>query len=421
MDPVADLCRFLDASPCAALAVDTLAADLRAAGFTEWPEDEAFPGTGHAKAFVRRGSALIALIVRGPARRFHLVGAHTDSPHLMLKPRPAYHSEGCKCLGVEVYGGALWNSWLDRDLGLAGTVHASDGSAKAIRLHRPLARVAQLAIHLDRRVNEEGLKLNAQNHLAPLWGLGGDAGAEFLALLSEASGFAVTDIVGHQLSLYDLTPAARGGAGQDLIFSGRLDNLASCHAGLRALLASADADAEGTVSVLACFDHEEVGSQSATGADGVFLDHVLERLTLAQGRGRADHLQALAASLLLSADMAHAGHPNYGDRNEPRHKPRLGGGPVLKTNVNQRYATTGATAAQVHAYARRAGCDLQDFVTRTDLGCGSTIGPASAANLGIAVADLGNPMLSMHSARECAAAADHEPYIRLLAEHLSGR
>ncbi len=420
MDPVSDLCAFIDASPCPRHAVESLAERLREAGFAEWSQYEDFPAKAGSRAFVRRGGALIAFVVRSKLARFHLVGAHTDSPHLRLKPQAAYSCEGCKQLGVEVYGGALWNSWLDRDLGIAGTVWTADGKAARLRIDQPLARVAQLAIHLDRRVNEDGLKLNAQLHLAPLWGLGGDAGAQFLALLGEHAHVDPRAIVSHDLSLFDLTPARRGGVSGDLLFAGRLDNLASCHAGVQALIGSSDRGRDDVVSVLACFDHEEVGSGSDTGGDGALLGSVLERLALGLGLSRAAYLTALAGSILISADMAHAVHPNFADRHEPRHKPRLGGGPVLKTNHNQRYATTGATAAHVHRCARAADVPVQDFVTRTDLGCGSTIGPAAAAQLGIAVADLGNPMLSMHSARECAATADHELYIRLLAEHLRG-
>jgi aspartyl aminopeptidase len=202
-----------------------------------------------------------------------------------------------------------------------------------------------------------------------------------------------------------------------LVFAARLDNLASVHAGLCALLAARDGIHD-TVPVLACFDHEEVGSSSRDGAAGSLLSTVLERLALSLGLARQAYLAALARSLMLSADMAHAVHPNYVDRHEPRHKPYLGGGPVLKSNANQRYATSAASAAEVRLLARAAGVTLQDFVSRNDLGCGSTIGPFVAAALGMAVADLGNPMLSMHSARECAASADHEPYVRLLAAHL---
>ena len=419
--PAQALCRFIDDSPSPAHAATTLARGLAAAGFAEVEAERAEWGLSPGRYLVRRGASVVAFIVRGSEpNRFSLVGAHTDSPHLRLKPRPAFQAEGCMQLGVEVYGGALLNSWLDRDLGLAGTVHGADGTARLVCIDRPVARVAQLAIHLDRKINDDGLKLNAQTHLAPIWGLardGADVQAEFAALLEKASGIAAADIVAHDLSLFDLTESRLGGAAEDLILAPRLDNLASCHAGLIALVAAGDGDPR-TVPVLACLDHEEVGSTSDRGADGSFVGMVLERIALELGLSRAAFLAALSSSLMISADMAHAAHPNYADRHEPRHKPLLGHGPVLKCNHNQRYATSGASAAALRSLARRAGVPLQDFVARTDLGCGSTIGPISAARLGMSVVDVGSPMLSMHSARECAATADHPLYIALLRAHL---
>ncbi len=418
-----DLLAFIDASPCAWFAADTLVEELTEAGFR--PLDLTVPAwdLSPGRWYVRREAAVIGFVLRDKVRpqRFHLVGAHTDSPHLRLKPRPAFTAEGCLQLGVEVYGGALHNSWLDRDLGLAGTVHLAGGALRTVRLDQPIARVPQLAIHLDRRINEDGLKLNPQQHLAPIWGLanGRDPDLEFRSMLATAAGVDPGEILGHDLSLYDLTPARRGGVRNELVFAGRLDNLASCHAGVMALIAAAEGQPE-VMPVLACFDHEEVGSESRSGANGELLGGILERILLELGGDRRAFLAALAGSFLLSADMAHAAHPSYPERHEPRHKPRLGAGPVLKSNSNQRYATSAASAARVRELARKVDVPLQDFVARTDLGCGSTIGPACGANLGVAVADLGTPMLSMHSARECAAVADHGAYVRLLAAHLHG-
>ncbi len=419
--PAQALCRFIDDSPSPAHAATTLSRGLAAAGFAEVQAERPDWGLSPGRYQVRRGASVVAFIVRGSdPNRFSLVGAHTDSPHLRLKPRPAFQAEGCSQLGVEVYGGALLNSWLDRDLGLAGTVHGADGTARLVCIDRPIARVAQLAIHLDRKVNEDGLKLNPQTQLAPIWGLaraGGDVQAEFATLLEKASGIPAAEIVAHDLSLFDLTESRLGGASEDLILAPRLDNLASCHAGLIALVAAGDGEPR-TVPVLACLDHEEVGSTSDRGADGTFVGMVLERIALELGLSRSAFLAALSSSLMISADMAHAAHPNYADRHEPRHKPLLGHGPVLKCNHNQRYATSGASAAALRTLARRAEVPLQDFVARTDLGCGSTIGPIAAARLGMSVVDVGNPMLSMHSARECAATADHPLYIALLRAHL---
>ncbi len=420
--PAKDLCRFIDAAPSPAHAAAQLVSELTAAGFRMLDLQSADWALSPGRYQVRQGASVIAFVLRGRTfKRFHLIGAHTDSPHLRLKPRSAYSCEGCRQLGVEIYGGVLLNSWLDRDLGLAGTVHDRHGGEHLVRLHRPLARVPQLAIHLDRRINDDGLKLNPQTQMAPMWGLSGtgDPAQQLLTLLGDAAGVKGSDIIAHDLSLYDLTASTLGGADDELIFAPRLDNLASCHAGLRALLAAVDGEPD-TVPVLACFDHEEVGSQSATGAEGPLLATVLERTALELGLTRSAYLAALNCSLMISADMAHAVHPNYADRHEPRHKPQLGQGPVLKCNHNMRYATTGASSAAMRRLAASVDIPLQDFVARTDLGCGSTIGPITAARLGIAVADVGSPMLSMHSARECAATADHAPYIALMMAHLRG-
>lgn len=423
LGPARALCRFIDDSPSPLHAATALGLGLAAAGFHELMLERADWHLAPGKYLVRRGASILAFVLRTERpERFAIVGAHTDSPHLRLKPRAAYAADGCRQLGVEVYGGVLLNSWLDRDLGVAGTVWAADGTHRLVSIDRPLARVAQLAIHLDRKVNDEGLKLNPQTHLAPIWGIardGGDPQAEFLALLAQASGIAAGDIVAHDLSLFDLADSRLGGADDELILAPRLDNLASCHAGMVAITAATEGE-PGVVPVLACLDHEEVGSGSDRGAAGTFVSSVLERLTIALHLPRAAHLAMLARSTMISADMAHAAHPNYGDRHEPRHKPLLGRGPVLKANANQRYATSGASAAHAHALARRANVPLQDFVARTDLGCGSTIGPIAAANLGVSVVDIGSPMLSMHSARECAASADHAPFIRLMLEHFRG-
>jgi aspartyl aminopeptidase len=416
------LCAFIDAAPTARHAAASMVDALRAHDFTLLDLQRSEWGLAPGRYMVQRGASVVAFVLRRRSfSRIHVIGAHTDSPHLHLKPAAAYAQDGYAQFGVEVYGGALYNSWLDRDLGVAGCVHLRDGSQTLVRVHQPLARVAQLAIHLDRKVNDDGLKLNPQLHLAPIWGLvGSDTDpTALIKRLAMTLGLSADDILTHDLSLYDLTPSTLGGANQELLFAPRLDNLASCHAGLCALLASTDGD-DGTLPVLACFDHEEVGSMSDTGANGVLLENILERISLECGMTRSALLSSLARGLMLSADMAHALHPNYPDRHEPRHRPMLGQGPVLKSNVNVRYATTAESAAAVHRLAASADIPLQNFVARGDIGCGSTIGPAVASRLGMAVADLGSPMLSMHSARECAASADHAQYIALLTAHLCG-
>lgn len=412
----ADLCTFIDAGPSPALAAQALTKELTTAGFHAVSARASTWDLQPGRYYVHSGASVIAFVVHNKnIHHFRLIGAHTDSPHLRLKPRAAYHNEGYRQLGVEIYGGVLLNSWLDRDLGIAGTIFTTDGTEHLIKIHQPLARVPQLAIHLDQKIRADGLKLNAQQHLAPLWGLAdkNDPLDALMSLLADAAHVKAADIVSHDLSLYDLTPSTCGGGQNAFIFAPRLDNLASCHAGLRALVAAQPAN-ENAISVLACFDHEEIGSQSATGAEGPLLATVLERIAIECGLSRSAYLAALANSMMISADMAHAVHPNYSDVHEPRHKPLMGQGPVIKSNHNVRYATTAASAAAIRIIAKKADIPLQDFVTRTDLGCGSTIGPTTAAKLGIAVVDLGSPMLSMHSARECAGTADHTSYVHLM-------
>lgn len=405
-DAARDLCAYLNESPSPYHAVLETTRRLEAAGFSRLREDEAWElGPGDARYVTRADSSVIAFRVgdRPPTESgFRIVGAHTDSPNLRLKPQPSCGKEGYAQLGVEVYGGVLLYTWLDRDLGVAGrvVVEEPDGSLarRVVRLHAPAARVASLAIHLDREVNDKGVQLNKQNHLSPMIGLG--EGPAAVERLFGALGVEASRVRGFDLGLYDLTPATLGGQDDSFVFAGRLDNLASCHAATTAL---ANAQRSASTQVIALFDHEEVGSGSAQGAAGPFLRDVLTRIV------HGDHgtfLRAIAASFCVSADMAHAVHPNYVDKHEGKHMPRIGKGPVVKTNVQQRYATDGETGARFRALCRRAEVPVQDFVTRTDLACGSTIGPITAAQLGIATVDVGNPMLSMHSIREMCGAGD---------------
>jgi len=401
MSDAHDLCAFLDASPSPFHAVLESRRRLLAAGFRELSELDAWTARPGDACFVTRADAsLIAFRVGEPAAGFRVIGAHTDSPNLRLKPNAAGGKEGFAQLGVEVYGGALLHTWLDRDLGLAGRLVLEDLSRHFVRLDEPLCRVPSLAIHLDREVNEKGLVLNRQQHLPPIFALGDgeEAGRRLFAKLAAKAGVEAARIRRFDLGLFDRTPAAIGGEDGAFVFAGRLDNLASCHAGLAALLSSAPGS---LTQVVAMFDHEEVGSSSAQGAAGPFLEDVLRRLCPAESFSRA-----IAASFCVSADMAHAVHPNFADRHEPKHMPRLGRGPVIKANAQQRYATDGLSAARFEAACAAAGFTPQDFVTRTDLACGSTIGPITATRLGIPTVDVGNPMLSMHSSREMCGAAD---------------
>lgn len=397
-----DLRSFLDASPSPFHAVHTAAERLVAAGFIEiadtddWTE---LPVDG----FVVRDGGLIAW--RTPAdvdvdSPFRLVGAHTDSPCLRVKPRPDTGAAGWKQLNVEVYGGILNNSWLDRDLGVAGRLTLLDGTHVLVNVNRPIARVPQLAVHLDRGVNDS-LKLDPQLHLQPVWGVGQRAAGEFARWIAEQAGCELPAF--WELSLYDVQPAAVIGADGSLLASGRLDNLLSCWAALDALIGC---EPTGATAMIALNDHEEVGSSSTTGAGGPLLERVLERHVLARGGERDDLHRSLAGSFCVSADNAHAVHPNYTDRHDPDHGPIVNAGPAIKINSNQRYATSSGTAAVFRRACETAGVPHQVFVSRNNMPCGSTIGPITATRLGIDTVDVGVPQLSMHSARELCGTED---------------
>lgn len=346
------------------------------------------------------GASLVAYRLAAaptPTTPFRIIGAHTDSPCLRIKPHPDVSSHGWRQLAVEVYGGVLLNSWLDRDLGIAGRVVLDDQSVVDIVVDDAVCRIPQLAIHLDRDVNERGLVLDKQQHLTPVWGSGGSREGEFREWLATRLDVSASAIAWWELCLFDRTPATVLGADGSLLASGRLDNQVSCWAATDALRSSHADDAH---LVIALFDHEEVGSESTTGAAGPLLGSLLERITLACGGDRGSFLAALAASQCLSIDNAHAVHPNYPERHEPGHRPLVNQGPALKVNSNQRYATSAATAARFQRACRDAGVPSQVFVSRNSMPCGSTIGPITATRLGIDTVDVGVPQLSMHSARE---------------------
>lgn len=419
---LSDLLAFLSSSPTPFHAVAEARKRLDAVGFTLLDESEPWgERSGGAlkpgKYYVTSGgSNLIAFRVPdGEAKGFRLLGAHTDSPNLRLKPKPVYAQEGYLQLGVEVYGGVLLNSWLDRDLGIAGrvTVRERDGSigTRLLKVDRPLFRVPQLAVHLDREVNDKGLVLNRQEHMAPIFGLGGADTDALAELVQKETHVEPSDVLGMDLMLHDVTPACVAGAGGEFLFSGRLDNLAMCHASISALLSC---QASAFVPLIALFDHEEIGSETMHGAGSAFLPRVLERIA----GSREAFLRMCPASFFVSADMAHAVHPNYASRHEPRHKPRLNGGPVIKVNAQQRYATDGRTAALFADICRREDVPVQHYSHRTDLPCGTTIGPIVATLLGIPTVDVGNPMLSMHSAREMCGTQDPALMVRALGRML---
>jgi aspartyl aminopeptidase len=406
--PADDLLAFIDASPTPYHAVAEAAARLRAGGFDEI--DLADPWEPGGRRFVTRGGALVAWSAPPdrPAAPLRIIGAHTDSPNLRIKPRPDTGRAGFRQVAVEPYGGLLLNSWLDRDLGLAGriVVRGDDGDldVRLFRDDRPLLRVPQLAIHLDREINERGLLLDKQQHMTPVWGLGAPIEGSFASWLAEAAGVAADDVLGWDVMCHDTLPAGFLGPEEELISAPRLDDLCSCFGAVSALLDQPEPTT--SVPVIALFDHEEVGSTSATGADSVLLRNVVERIVASRGGASDELVRACAASACLSADMAHATHPNYAERHEPNHWIALGGGPVVKTNLNQRYATDGVTGAAFRLVCEEAGVPVQEYAHRSDLPCGSTIGPITAARLGIPTFDVGMASLSMHSIRELMASAD---------------
>ncbi|MCS0601793.1 M18 family aminopeptidase [Streptomyces sp. LP11] len=404
-----DLMTFLAASPSPYHAVANAAERLEKAGFRQVAETDAWDGTSGGR-YVLRGGAIIAWYVpegAEPHTPFHIVGAHTDSPNLRVKPRPDSGGHGWRQLAVEIYGGPLLNSWLDRDLGLAGRLTLRDGSTVLVDVDRPLLRVPQLAIHLDRSVGSEGLKLDKQRHAQPVWGLGDARDGDLIAFLEEEAGLTAGSATGWDLMTHPVEPPAYLGRDRELLAGPRMDNLLSVHAGTAALVAAASSGAALTrIPVLAAFDHEENGSQSDTGADGPLLGTVLERSVLSRGGTFEDRARAFAGTVCLSSDTGHAVHPNYAERHDPTHHPRVNGGPILKVNVNNRYATDGSGRAVFAAACERAGVPFQSFVSNNSMPCGTTIGPITAARHGIRTVDIGVAILSMHSARELCGADD---------------
>jgi aspartyl aminopeptidase len=416
---IRDLGDYVSASPSSFHAAHEGARRLAEAGFTGLDELQPWDATA-GKFYVIRDGALIAWVTpegAGPTTGFNILGAHTDSPSFKLKPKPTTGRFGWLQAGVEVYGGPLLNSWLDRELQLAGRLVMLDGT-QHLTASGPLLRFPQLAIHLDRAVNE-GLTLDKQQHMNPVFGLGDPGGEDLLAVLAErvpGKGTPVdpAQIGGYDVVIADTQPPAVFGLRSEFFASGRLDNLSATHAGITALTAHADACDGGLeasvetapIAVLAAFDHEEVGSASRSGASGPVLEDILVRISDGLGASASQRRQAFAASFCVSADAGHAVHPNYAERHDPVNRPVLNGGPLLKINANQRYATDAAGAALWARLCGEAGVPFQEFVSNNTMPCGSTIGPLTATRLGIRTVDVGVPLLSMHSARELCGVED---------------
>jgi aspartyl aminopeptidase len=398
------LLNFLQASPTPFHATDSMASVLLSAGYTELFEDQSWQLKEQAGYFIRRNdSSIIAIWLADKSQALRLLGAHTDSPCLKVKPNANLTGKGYFQLGVEVYGGALLAPWFDRDLSLAGRVHARiDGKIKSVMVNfeRAIATVPSLAIHLDRDVNTSR-SINPQTQLPPVLSIMGENKQDLNSILMaevRKQHESVESILEYELFFYDTQPAAIIGLASEFIAGARLDNLLSCHVGLQALL-SADTDQN---KLLICTDHEEVGSISACGAQGAFLQQLIDRVW----PDNEERNRLLAGSLMISVDNAHAIHPNYSDRHDQNHGPVLNAGPVIKINANQRYATNSFTSAVFKQLCNDVGAKYQTFVSRTDLGCGSTIGPVIAADLGVDTIDIGVPTFGMHSIRELAGSED---------------
>jgi aspartyl aminopeptidase len=412
------LLAFLDASPTPYHATREMALALEAAGFERLHEADAWSLTPRGRYLVTRNDSSLIAFTLGERSLvedgLRMVGAHTDSPCLKLKPQPELEQHGCQQLTAEVYGGVLLAPWFDRDLSLAGrvTLATPNGALvnRLVDLRCPIAVIPSLAIHLDREANDKR-SINKQTHLPAL--IACKAEERFVlrealrdTLARESPELASAEILGFELCFYDTQPARIIGWQGEFVSAARLDNLLSCYTGLYALRDAPPTHGQ----LLVCNDHEEVGSGSTSGARGNFLESVLERL-LPHPEDRA---RAMSRSLLVSTDNAHAVHPNFADRHDARHAPVINGGPALKVNANQSYATSSESAAVFLRAARAAAVPVQSFVARTDMGCGSTIGPLAATRLGVRTVDVGVPTFAMHSIRELAGAQDaHRLYLTL--------
>lgn len=423
---VQDFLDFLRQSPTPFHAVNSIAKKLKAAGFGELYESDHWDLQPGQRYFViRNGSSIIAfrfgsvdLIESG----INMVGAHTDSPCLKVKPNPERISKNYFQLGVEVYGGALLAPWFDRDLSIAGRVSymGKDNSIHQalIDFQNPIVTIPSLAIHLDREVND-GRRINAQTQMPPVVCQVTDGTKVIFRdivlqqLLKHYPDCAAQEVLDYELSLYDTQAPALVGLYQEFISGARLDNLLSCYVGLMSLLGAA----EGQTSLLICSDHEEVGSLSSSGANGPFLKSVLERMVAdAQTLTRV-----IDRSYFVSADNAHGVHPNFTDKHDDTHGPLLNSGPVIKVNANQRYATNSETSSLFRSLCKRVGVTVQSFAMRSDMQCGSTIGPITAGELGIKTVDVGVPQLAMHSIRETAGVKDCYSLYLVLTAFFGGR
>jgi len=419
-----DLMDFLSASPTPFHAVQSMCERLSKAGFERLNEQDAWQLHPGKRYFVTRNDSSIIAFIHGRAPLLgggiRMLGAHTDSPCLKVKPQPELNKSGYFQLGVEVYGGALLNPWFDRDLSLAGRVSYRTPTGKVeqclLNFNRAIAIIPSLAIHLDREANTKR-SVNKQTDLPPVLMRSkakGEPATDFRSLLKtemlEQQLAEVAEVLDYELSFYDVQRPALIGLENEFLASARLDNLLSCYIGLQALL---DSDGEQT-ALLVCNDHEEVGSMSACGAQGPMLEDFLSRVI----PDTEVRIRTLQGSMMVSADNAHGIHPNYADRHDANHGPKLNDGPVIKVNANQSYATNSHTSALFRHWCHELDIPVQAFVTRTDMGCGSTIGPIATAEVGVPAIDIGVPTFAMHSVRELAGVCDSHYLYRVLCHYL---
>ena len=416
---------FIDSSPTPYHAVENMVQSFKGHNGIELIESDDWEcKAGNLYYVTRNDGSIIAFrtpkLIDFSKGAYNMVAAHTDSPCLKLKPFKKDITGNYMQWGVSIYGGALLNSWLDRDLNVSGRInYIQEGELqqKLISIGDLFFRVPQLAIHLDREANA-GLKLNSETNMVPVLGLNDDK-YSFEDLLLErldVKGVEAKDISAMDLYFHESQPCSYGGMKQEFIFGPRIDNLAMTHASYEALLA----DSPNTkVSLIASFDHEEIGSSSPHGASSNFLNSVLERITIALGGSREEFMKALTRSYLVSADMAHALHPNYEDRHDGVHRPLINQGPVIKMNARMRFATDSQTASRFVLLCRQADVPYQMFTGRNDIPSGSTVGPLIATKLGVSTIDVGNAQLGMHSAREMAGSLDHGMMIKVFSELLA--
>jgi aspartyl aminopeptidase len=420
---------FIDASPSPWHVIKSVEAQLASFNFKKLDETLSWSLESGGRYYVVRDESSVIIFVLGQKplveTGFKMIGAHTDSPGLRVKPNAATGVDGLLRLGVEIYGGPILATFTDRDLSLAGRVNYKDTNnnivSALINFDRPLLRLPNLAIHMNRMVNEDGLKLHKQNELPLiLSALAQECLPQtyFSELLQEQSACEVERILSWDLAVYDTQKGVFWGAENEFYANSQLDNLASCHAALQGLLDDTVLENEATL-VCAFFDHEEIGSESNKGADGSFLGDVLKRISLVTENNKEDFTRALAKSFMVSADMAHAYQPNFPLAYDPDHKVFVNKGPVIKVNANQRYSTESVSQAMFVDWCEQAGVPYQKYSHRSDLACGSTIGPITSARLGIRSVDVGNPVWAMHSIRESAGVLDHGYMIKVMKKFLT--